>query len=164
MKTLMLLRHAKSSWDDPDLDDHDRPLNKRGKRDAPRMGKLLAQQDLTPELIVTSTAKRARRTARAVAEACGYEGQMVETGDLYHAPAEGYVEVLRRLPPDVDCPLLVGHNPGMEDLLARLTGSDEIMPTAALAKVSLPVDAWDELTSKTPGTLINLWLPRELNE
>ena len=76
MKLLLILRHAKSSWKDPDLDDHDRPLNKRGRRDAPRMGRLLRKEDLLPDLILSSTAVRARMTAEMVADASRYRGPL----------------------------------------------------------------------------------------
>ena len=88
MKTLLLLRHAKSSWKDGDLDDHDRPLNKRGKRDAPRMGQLLRDQDLLPELILTSSARRCRKTAEHVIQSSGYRGETRITGELYEAGAK----------------------------------------------------------------------------
>ena len=77
MKTLLILRHAKSSWKEQDLPDHDRPLNKRGKNDAPRMGKLLKDEDLIPDLIMSSTAVRAKKTAELVAKACKYKGKIV---------------------------------------------------------------------------------------
>jgi phosphohistidine phosphatase len=162
MKTLLLLRHAKSSWDNPELDDHDRPLNKRGKRDAPRMGQLLVQQNLVPDCIVTSTAKRARKTAKLVADACSYGGQPIETSELYHAAPESFVAVLQMLPSQVARPLLIGHNPGIEEFLCRLTGSDEIMATATLAQVELPVAAWDDLSLNCAASLANIWRPREL--
>ena len=76
MKTLLVLRHAKSSWNDSALKDHERPLNDRGKRDAPRMGQLLNDHKLTPDLIISSTAKRARKTAKKVADSCGYQGEV----------------------------------------------------------------------------------------
>ena len=76
MKTLLIMRHAKSSWDESDMHDHDRPLNKRGKLNAPRMGRLLREQDLVPDLIITSSARRARDTAGAVADQSGYEGDV----------------------------------------------------------------------------------------
>jgi phosphohistidine phosphatase len=76
MKTLLIMRHAKSSWKDPDLPDHDRPLNKRGKHDAPSMGKLLKDEDLIPDLIISSTAARAKKTAELVAKACKYKGEI----------------------------------------------------------------------------------------
>ena len=92
MKTLLLLRHAKSSWKDESLTDHDRPLNKRGKKTAPLMGHLLREKNLVPDLVVSSTAVRARSTAEAAAEACGYPGEITLTDELYLATAG---EILR---------------------------------------------------------------------
>lgn len=162
MKTLLILRHAKSSWKHVDLPDHERPLNKRGKQDAPRMGQLLVEQDLVPDFIITSAAKRARKTAKKVAKACGYAGQIEETWDFYHAPAEDYITVLSRLPEDHQRVMLVGHNPDLEDFLEMLTGQPEVMPTATLAQVALPIQQWGDLSPKTKGTLVNIWRPKEL--
>src|SRR5688500_2653227 len=94
MKTLLILRHAKSSWDDASLDDHERPLNARGRRDAPRMGDLLRDELLVPDLIITSDAVRAHTTALAVAEAAGYIGPIVVEPRLYHASPEDVLAVL----------------------------------------------------------------------
>lgn len=162
MKTLLILRHAKSSWKNPSLDDHDRPLNKRGKRDAPRMGKLLRKKDLVPDLIISSTARRARKTAKVVAKASHYDGEIRLTRSLYHAGPAEYLEVLRDLPDDYQRVMVVGHNPGMEELLELLTDIPEFMPTAALAQVALPIDRWAELDDTVPGELRKLWRPREL--
>lgn len=162
MKTLLVLRHAKSSWADASLADHDRPLKKRGRRDAPRMGELIRDEGLTPDLIVSSTAKRARQTAAPVAEACGYEGEVQFTRDLYHADPEEIVQVLRPLPDEAERVLIVGHNPGLEDLVEALTDGYERMPTAALAQIELPIERWADLREDTEGELIALWLPREL--
>jgi phosphohistidine phosphatase len=155
---LLLMRHAKSSWDDPDLEDHDRPLNKRGKRDAPRMGRLLLDQGLGPDLIVTSSAIRARRTGELVAETCGDPPLQIEP-DLYHAGPEEILEVIaalagpRRL-------LVVGHNPGLEELVSMIADEWTRMPTAAIACATV-----------RPGTkefalqhlmLNGIWRPREL--
>lgn len=162
MKTLLILRHAKSSWKNEELADHDRPLNKRGKRDAPRMGKLLREQQLTPELIIASTAKRTRKTAAEVARACHYEGVIQLTGELYLAPASAYLEVLRGVPDHIQCVMVVGHNPGAEELLALLTGYAIPLPTAALAQVQLDLDRWNQLTSQSRGALVACRNPREL--
>src|SRR5688572_21006606 len=97
MKTLLLLRHAKSSWKDSDIDDHERPLNKRGKRDAPRMGRLLRDESLLPDLILASSAKRCRKTAEHVLHASGYHGETRITGDLYEANAARLRAVLAGL-------------------------------------------------------------------
>jgi phosphohistidine phosphatase len=164
MKTLLILRHAKSSWANAYLSDHDRPLKKRGKRDAPRMGRLLRDEDLVPDLIICSSAKRALDTAEAAAEASGYGGVIEVTRDFYHADPETYIGRLKVLPKEVNRVLIVGHNPGMEEMLEQLTGLHERMPTAALAQVSLPIEGWSDIGLETSGSLVNLWLPRNLRE
>jgi len=164
MKTLLILRHAKSSWKDLDLADHDRPLSTRGKRDAPRMGHLLLEKELLPQLIISSTAKRARKTVKLVSEACGYKGDRLFIEALYAAGPEAYIGALRELGGGYERVMVVGHNPGLEELLDRLTGAGHTLPTAALAEVSLPIGSWDELGVSTEGELIGLWAPRELSE
>ena len=162
MKTLLILRHAKSSWKDTLLADHDRPLNKRGKRDAPRMGKLLQEQDLAPDRIISSTAKRARNTAKAVAKVCYCEDKVELTPEFYHAGPGAYLAVLQNVPDDNQRVMVVGHNPGMEGLVAHLTGRMETMPTAALAHVALPIERWTELDYEVQGELLDLWYPKGL--
>lgn len=163
VKTLLVLRHAKSSWDDPALDDHERPLNARGERDAPRMGRLARKERLPVELIISSDALRARLTARAVADASGYRGEILLDPRLYHASAAEILAVLRSaVEHDIATVMIVGHNPGLEDLVARLTGEPESLPTAALAQIALPIDRWPDLTASTRGTLVGLWRPKEL--
>ena len=162
MKTLTIFRHAKSSWDFPDLIDHDRPLNKRGKRDAPRIGALIEDQGLVPDLILSSTAKRARATAEAVANSCGYEKEINFTRDLYHAAPEDYLAALGELSIDPDIVMVVGHNPGLEYLLEDLTGETRRLPTAALVQIALEIDHWHNLSEETEGEMINLWRPREI--
>jgi phosphohistidine phosphatase len=164
MKLLLILRHAKSSWKDRSLDDHDRPLNKRGKRDAPRMGQLLRQEDLLPDLILSSTAVRARTTAEMVADASRYRGPLELVPELYAAEPEVYTNLLGRLNEDSSSVMVVGHNPGLEQLLHTLTGMEESLPTAALAKVELEIDAWSELDRSRRGSLVRLWRPRELDK
>lgn len=160
-KQLLILRHAKSSWSDPHCDDHDRPLNRRGQRAAPRMGRLLLDEGFVPDAILSSTATRARDTAIAVARACGYQGEVRLTTHLYLAAPREYMECIALTPPDVRRLLLVGHNPGMERLLKLLTGADETMPTAALAVVDTDVDDWHDVQ---PGgaRLAAIWRPKEL--
>ena len=162
MKTLLVLRHAKSSWDEPGADDHARPLNSRGERDAPRMGRLLRNERLTPDLIVSSDAARARQTAEAVAEASAFDGTILLEPRLYHAGPAEIVDVVRETDEDAGTILIVGHNPGFEELLARLTGRREDVPTAALARITLPIDRWQDLTTATRGKLAGLWRPKEL--
>lgn len=162
MKTLLLLRHAKSSWKESELDDHDRPLNKRGKRDAPRMGRLLREEDLIPDLIVSSSARRCRKTADHVIQASGYRGEARITGELYEAGGDRLREFLAETADHVQRLLLVAHNPGMEELLERLVGAYTPLTTAALAHVELPIESWRDLHDSISARLVRVWQPREL--
>jgi phosphohistidine phosphatase len=163
MKTLLVLRHAKSSWSDRALDDHDRPLNDRGERDAPRIGELLRQQRLTPDRIISSDAVRAQVTARAVAAAAGYAGEIRLEHRLYHAAPDDIVAVLHTAPEsNAETVMVVGHNPGLEALVGQLTGERQDLPTAALAQIVLPIDRWLDLDGSTRGTLVDVWRPKEL--
>jgi phosphohistidine phosphatase len=162
MKTLLLMRHAKSSWSDAGLADHDRPLNKRGRQAAPEMGNLLRAEGLTPDLILCSTARRARQTAKEVALACGYEGTIETQRDLYYSDAACYLDILRHLPDRVNQVLVVGHNPETEELVELLTGSAERITTATIAHLELPISHWTELTEALDVPLVHLWRPRDL--
>lgn len=163
MKTLLILRHAKSSWADNSLSDHDRPLKGRGKRDAPRMGRLLKDQDLIPDLIISSSARRAILTAQLLADACDYDSEIEVTREFYHAAPETYLEYIAYLSEDVNVVMVVGHNPGVEDLVEEFSDSWQRMPTAALAVIHLDVASWMDLNSETEGELVNLWTPREID-
>lgn len=162
MKTLLLMRHAKSSWEDPGLADHDRPLNLRGLRDAPRIGQMIQQQGLTPDLIVASTAQRAQQTAYLVAEHCGYQAAIGSTGQLYLAAPHDYVAYLRCLDDQYATVLVIGHNPGLEDLLESMTGSYQHMPTAAVAHLRLAIARWQQFSANKDARQIHLWRPRDL--
>lgn len=164
MKTILILRHAKSSWKDDNLPDHDRPLNKRGQRDAPRMGRLITEFDLTPTRILSSTAVRARTTAEAVAEACGYQGSIEYHPSLYCDGAGYYVEALRSFPVDVERALIVGHNPDVEILVRVLTGEGVTMPTAGLAHVEADIEDWRRLDPDGSSELHGHWIPRALDD
>ncbi len=164
MKTLLVLRHAKPSWKRPGLADHERPLNARGQRDAPRMGSLLTERQLEPDVIASSSATRARLTAVAVAERCGRAEAVVTDGRLYLADPSDVVDVVREVGSSAIRLLIVGHNPTLEDLVCRLTGRAESMPTAALAHIELSIDSWTDLRLTTPGRLVDIWRPRELDD
>lgn len=163
MKTLLLLRHAKSSWDDDSLSDHDRPLNQRGKIAAPRMGQLLCELDLVPDLIISSTANRASTTARLAAHAAGCDAQLVLDRSLYLAPPERYIRVAARTHEPVERLMLVGHNPGIEMVVDDLTGCGESMPTAALAVIAVPIRRWSELSTRVHCELTRIYRPKELD-
>ena len=162
MKTLLVLRHAKSSWANRSLSDFDRPLNERGRHDAPRMGRWLKHQDLTPELIISSAAERALTTAELVALASGYDEELAVTRRLYLASSGTYIAALREVADSYSRVMVVGHNPGMEDLVEALTGLTTGMPTAAVAYIELSLTAWAALTDDESGALRHHWVPREL--
>lgn len=164
MKTLLVLRHAKSSWSHGSLPDHDRPLNKRGERDAPRMGELILDSGLVPDLIISSTANRARSTAVVVAEICGYQHDVVFHEVLYLNGLPTYEAILRRTSDVHQCVLIVGHNPDVEALVEGLTGRYRRMPTAALAQITIAIESWSQLELTGRYDLVNLWLPRELHK
>jgi phosphohistidine phosphatase len=162
MKTLLILRHAKSSWQDPGMTDHDRPLNDRGKQDAPRIGRLICDQGLHPDLILSSTAKRARSTAKRVIEGGGFACSPQLLDELYMASADTYIEVLRQQPSEYERILVVGHNPGLEELVVLLTGTSPTLPTAALVHVEFDIDSWSDMPDNGRGKLVAHWEPRGL--
>jgi len=162
MKTLLVLRHAKSSWNDPALDDHERPLNQRGRRDAPRMGALVREYGLTPDVVLSSDAVRARLTAEAVAEAARYAGEILLDPHLYMAGPADILSLLPRVRESAETVMIVGHNPGLEELVEQLTGERQDLPTASLVQIGLPIEQWRDLKLSTRGTLVGLWRPEEL--
>jgi len=162
MKTILLMRHAKSSWKNPHLADHDRPLNKRGERDAPRMGEWINSEDIVPDIILCSTAKRTTMTAEGLLSACDFEGEVKYLQSLYHGGPEDYIDALVTLPEEIQCPMIISHNPGMEYFLELLCAEQEPMPTATIAVINLPIGKWSEINCEVEGQLINLWRPREI--
>jgi phosphohistidine phosphatase len=161
VKTLLILRHAKSSWNNSALDDHERPLNARGKQDAPRIARLARDKGLAPELILSSDAVRAHLTAAAMADAVG--GQLLLDARLYHAAAADILAIVPGVARDnAGTVMIVGHNPGLEQLVAQLTGEWESLPTTALVQIDLAITGWSELDPATRGTLIGVWRPKEL--
>jgi phosphohistidine phosphatase len=162
MKTLLVLRHAKSSWNDPKLDDHARPLNARGRRDGPRMGELVREYGLIPDIVISSDAVRARLTAEAVTEAARYAGEILLDPHLYVASPADILSLLRTVRENAETVMIIGHNPGLEELVEQLTGERHHLPTAALAHIVLEIDRWRDLKPSTRGTLLGLWRPKEL--
>ena len=158
----MILRHAKSSWEFEELSDHDRPLNNRGRRDAPLMGRKLLKEQLVPQIIISSSAVRAHSTAKKVAKACGYEDEILIDPALYGSGYSDYLNVLTNQEDKHDIIMLVGHNPISEQLVEVLTGEIVTMPTCAIACISLPITSWKQIIAKTKGQLLNLWRPKEL--
>jgi phosphohistidine phosphatase len=142
MKSLLLLRHAKSSWKDASLPDFDRPLKKRGRKAAPLVGKLMRERKLRPDLVFCSPARRTRDTLELVLEKAKLDAEPVFDKRLYAASASELLQVLAEVGEDVDEVLLVGHNPGLEDLLEILTGEAPAVPTATLSRVALDIESW----------------------
>jgi phosphohistidine phosphatase len=163
MKTLLLLRHAKSSWDDTKLHDFDRPLSDRGRRAAPRMGKAFAERGLIPDLIVSSPAVRAKQTVEAFITGAGLDAPLKFDGSIYDASSAELMRLIRELTDSRKTVLLVGHNPGFEETLARLTGAYERMPTAALACIELLVDRWEDVEDSS-GRLAWFLTPKLLKQ
>jgi phosphohistidine phosphatase len=151
MKTLVLVRHAKSAWNDPTLADHDRPLNARGRRDAPEMGRRLRERGTVPDAILSSTAVRARTTAEAIAAALGLDdARLVLDERLYGSSPETILEVVAGVDDEVSTVMVVAHDPGMSDLAFRLSGEIDHMPTGAVAEFRFPAWTWAELAASEP--------------
>ncbi len=161
-KILLVMRHAKSSWDDESLSDHDRPLNQRGQRDAPRMADWLAEHESVPDVILSSTANRAKTTAQIIEDKSGFEGDLSTYENLYLGGPDDYLRLVARLDDSVNVAMVVGHNPGLEELVFRLTRESELMPTAAVAKIDLKIDRWLTAANVKEAELIDLWRPKEI--
>lgn len=144
MKNLILIRHAKSSWDDPALDDRDRPLNGRGKRDAPLMGTVLKARALSPDRMIASPARRAFKTAKLIAKEIGFPiADIALDTRIYLAEAKVLLELVQQLPDEAGQVVLFGHNPGFTDLLNLLTEAGiGNVPTCGVASIEFAVDAW----------------------
>jgi phosphohistidine phosphatase len=163
MKTLYLLRHAKSSWKEPGLEDFDRPLNRRGREAAPLVGRYIRKQGLRVDLLLSSPAARARQTAALVHEAARLTAELLDDERIYEADAARLLEVVEQAPESADALMLVGHNPGMEELLKLLTGEAREMSTATLACVALDVEKWSKARAGA-GRLEWLVRPKELKD
>lgn len=163
MRTLYLLRHAKSSWKDVTLPDFERPLKDRGRKAAKRIGKYLTREKLTDPLVVCSPAVRTRETADIVLKYANLRVEVRFEERIYEASLRDLVQIVAEIPDDKQVAIMIGHNPGFEELLAYLTGEGRRMPTAALAKINFDVESWKEI-KEDQGTLEWFITPRELGE
>ena len=146
-RTLVLMRHAKSSWADAGLTDFERPLNDRGRQDAPMMSERLKKHGLKPDLIVASPAKRAAQTARKAAKAIGYDTDAIFWAEqLYEGMPENYEAVIAGLPDEVRCVWVVGHNPGITDYINQLSEKFRIdhLPTCAAIAARAACPNWKQ--------------------
>lgn len=147
MKKLILLRHAKSSWDFPHLDDYDRPLNDRGKRDAPKMAQWLSSQANNPDLIITSGAERAKNTALAFQAVIN--APMKIDDQLYHASRSKLLNIIKQADHNINSLILVSHNPGLNDLADYLlSGFPDNIPTTGIVSLNLDIEKWSETSPK----------------
>ena len=153
IRQLLLVRHAKSSWDDPSVDDHDRPLNDRGLRNAPEMGKRLQGSGIRPVVWISSTALRAITTAEIIAEQIGFpQNQIQRSKDLFHASAPELQEFIAGLDDEIDTVALFGHNPGMTSLVANLYGLPiDNLPTSGVVHLQFREASWKAASSALPA-------------
>ncbi|HEX8129034.1 MAG TPA: histidine phosphatase family protein [Pyrinomonadaceae bacterium] len=154
MKTLLLLRHARPNRSSPTGRDFDRALADEGRADALLVGQLLLRKKLSPDAITCSPALRARETAEHLIEAATLTIPLVFDERIYEASTEQLIEVVAAAAEEADVVLLVGHNPGLQGLLGRLTGENAPMRPATLARIDLDIEAWDELRRATTGQLV----------
>ena len=161
MKTLFLLRHAKSSWKDQSLPDFERPLNRRGKDAAEKVGRYLKRELIVPELVLSSPALRARDTIERVAKAAKWSPDIRFDQRIYEAGGLRLLEVVSQIENERKTALLVGHNPGLEELLMLLTGESKKVSTAALIKLELKSSKWANAADKR-AKLAWLIKPRDL--
>jgi len=155
MKTLFLVRHAKSSRDDPSLPDRDRPLDDRGKQDAPKMGKRLAKRDVKPDLLLSSPALRALTTAQLIAEEIGYKRKSIVVDDrLYASSADDLLAVIHALDKKLNRVMLFGHNPEFTDLAHWLSSEIIDMPTSAVVEFDFDTKAWSDVGEVKPATVV----------
>jgi len=153
VKEVVLLRHAKSAWPKDGRPDRDRPLSARGKQDAGRIGRVIQDHALVPDLVLSSPAKRALATAKRIVKAWSAAVPVQVDPALYEGGALGCLQVLADLPDSIDRVLAVGHSPTFEDLVALMTGRHETLKTATAAVVRLPIEVWSELAQPTRGEL-----------
>ncbi len=161
MKTLFLIRHAKSSWDDAALPAEDRPLNAGGKREAPKVGKRLAKRDVKPDMILSSPAKRALTTAQIIAKKLDYKlKSMVVDDRLYRGEAEELLNVIHELRGKLECVMLFGHNPELTELAHRLSSEITQLPTCAIAEFRFDAKSWSSIGKAKPKK-VALYYPRK---
>ena len=160
MKTLFVLRHAKSSWDNPDLADFERPLNSRGLDAARFIGALIYERRLEPQIVISSPAKRAKQTAVLVKELAEIAKPIKFDERIYEASPLTLFNLIREFDDKYESVLIIGHNPGFENLVRLLTGEAVSMPTAALARINLKIEKWSELETGE-GKLEFLIRPKE---
>lgn len=162
MKTILLMRHAKSSWDGKVEDDRDRPISKRGRKNAGQIARLFKDNSLMPDLILASSAVRARQTAEVIMDELNFRGDVCFRNKLYMAEVEAYVHEIQSLDDANQLILVIGHSPSLDSLLQMLTDKVESLPTAAVASLSVLIDTWKDFNLESRCELNDLWRPKDL--
>lgn len=162
MKKLILMRHAKSDWNDPSLSDHDRPLNKRGRRSAPLMADKIESEGLLPEIVLASSAIRVQETLSLMNGTWACEPEVLTEPSLYLATVAEIMQHVHTLHESWTTAMVIGHNPGMGALVGDLAGSALDFPTAAVAVFEADTESWGNSLKKHEWKLLSFWLPREL--
>lgn len=161
MKTILISRHAKSAWDNPGLQDFDRPLNDRGHRDAPEMAEKIKRLGHKPDILISSPANRALTTAKYYASL--FDMPISEVPNLYHGMPEQYLEAIQTLPDEVDTVFLFGHNPGITYIANTISpGCTDNVPTAAVIVASNKVDQWQDVNWEN-CSLHSILTPKEIS-
>lgn len=160
MKKVYIIRHAKSGWKDLMLNDFDRPLNKRGKKDAPFMGKLLKEKGIFPDAILSSPAKRAKSTAQIIAKEINFKKPIIYDRNIFEATAPTLKSVIKSLDDKYDSVFMFGHNPGLNSLVESLVDFDENIPTSAVVEIEFDTDKWNKIKSKN-AKLISFEYPKK---
>ena len=155
------MRHAKSSWGDASLADHDRPLNDRGLENAPFMGEVIRKSRYIPDVVLSSPANRAKSTAELATRAAGVTSSILFDERIYEASPQTLIKVLAGVDDQARSVMIVGHNPGMEGVIRFLTGEVVAMPTAAFAIIDLEIEKWSEIDHLT-GKLVDVLRPKEV--
>jgi phosphohistidine phosphatase len=161
-RLLILMRHAKSDWGDESLSDHDRQLNRRGRRDAPRMARWLAEADIVPDVILSSSSVRTQETAELMTSEWSVEPTVLFSESLYLATPEAILGTVRSDAGDARRLMVLAHNPGMAHLVSHLSDQIADMPTAAIAVFRLSCKDWSEIQPSTPMSLVELMKPKAL--
>ena len=160
MKKLFIIRHAKSDWENINLDDYDRPLNKRGEKNAPFMGKVLEQKNIIPDLIISSPALRAITTAKLIAKEVKYKKEITPNQYIYEAYVTSLQEIVQYIHDSNDTVFLVGHNPGVSALAYMLCGLKEELPTCSIVEIEFDCKSWMDV-SRENSKLVSLDYPKK---
>jgi len=163
MKKLFIIRHAKSSWKDSSLDDFERPLNKRGRLNAPFMGSKLKEKNVVPDIIISSPAKRAKSTAEIIAKQVKYSKEILYKKDIYEVGESAIKKILKKLDNKISTLFIFGHNPDLEILVENYVSFDENIPTCGIVEIEFDCKRWRDISSKN-AKLISFDYPKRYKE